>query len=104
MLKELISSGCQKCWQAFEELKHRVITAVVLALPDSKEQFVVETFDSQKGMGAVLMQKGHPIAFISQVFLVKNLLLGLRKGTNDFRFWSVKRARIFDGKEVLGAN
>jgi len=38
----------------------------VLTLPDFKEQFVVETYASDIGIGAVLMQKGQPIAYLSK--------------------------------------
>ena len=38
----------------------------ILALPNFKEQFIVETDASRVVIGAVLMQQGHPIAFISK--------------------------------------
>jgi hypothetical protein len=47
----------------------------MLALPNLHKQFVVETDASSKGMGAVLMQEGHPIAFISKPFGLKQQTL-----------------------------
>ena len=46
--------------------------APVLALLDYSQDFIVETDASGKGIGAVLMQNGHPIAFISKAISSKH--------------------------------
>lgn len=50
----------------FEAIKQALITAPVLRLPDFHKQFSVETDACHNGIGAVLMQDGDPIAFLSK--------------------------------------
>jgi hypothetical protein len=50
---------------AFQTLKTSLISAPMLALPDFTKKFTVETDASDTGIGAVLLQDGHPLAFVS---------------------------------------
>jgi len=52
--------------QAFVALKQTLTSAPVLALVDFSKPFSVETDASGTGIGAVLMQNGHPLAYLSR--------------------------------------
>ncbi|GKA11010.1 putative mitochondrial protein, partial [Tanacetum coccineum] len=56
----------QEAQAAFEELKRAMIQAPVLKLPNFKEELVIETDASGGGIGAVLQQGGHLVAYYSK--------------------------------------
>lgn len=51
---------------AFHQLKQALCQSPVLALPNFSRPFYIETNASDHGIGAVLMQDGHPLAYISK--------------------------------------
>ena len=61
----------------FDNLKIAMTTTPVLALPNFQETFIVETNACQDGIGAVLMQKGQPIAFLSKALGEKHKTLSI---------------------------
>ncbi|XP_071905809.1 uncharacterized protein [Coffea arabica] len=70
------------CWnesavKAFQKLKDIMSTTLVLRMPDFSKPFVVETDACSKGIGAVLMQEGQPIAYLNKALSPKNLGLSI---------------------------
>jgi hypothetical protein len=57
---------------AFEQLKKAMVNTPVLALPDFDRPFAIETDACDTGIGAVLVQDNHPIAYFSKALGVRN--------------------------------
>jgi hypothetical protein len=76
-LTNLLKKGTLFVWtavhdKAFHTLKKALVTTHVLALPDFSKTFIIETDASDKGIGAVLMQAGHRLAFLSKALGTKS--------------------------------
>ena len=67
LLRKNVTFGWSpQCQQSFDELKSRLTTAPILALPSENGGFVVYTDASRMGLGGVLMQNGKVIAYTSR--------------------------------------
>ena len=80
-LTDLTRKGTFSWWdttqRAFDRLKEVMSSCPVLALPNFTQPFVLECDASGEGIGAVLMQGGHPIAFESRKLLPHERLYSL---------------------------
>lgn len=70
-LTELLKKERKWCWDAtctdaFEKLKVAVASEPVLRLPNFELPFEIHTDASDKAVGGVLVQEGHPVAFESR--------------------------------------
>jgi hypothetical protein len=54
------------CEASFQELKKRLTTAPILVMPDMEKSFSIYCDVSGQGLGCVLMQDGHVVAYASQ--------------------------------------
>ena len=52
-----------ECEKSFKELKRQLVTALILAIPNSFEDFIIYSDASKNGIGCVLMQNGKVIAY-----------------------------------------
>eukprot|EP00731_Ephydatia_muelleri_P001018 Em0001g1018a len=70
-IRELLKQDTQFIWEyeqeaAFEAIKTRLSTTPVLAFFDVQKTVTVSCDASQSGLGAVLLQEGRPIAYVSR--------------------------------------
>jgi hypothetical protein len=72
---------------AFQTLKIALVTTLVLALPDFSLQFCIETDASDYGVGVVLMQNNHHIAYVSKALGSK--MRGESASRLPCKFWRI---------------
>jgi hypothetical protein len=53
------------CESRFQELKKRLTTVLILVMPDMEKLFSIICDASSQGLGCVLMQDGHAVAYAS---------------------------------------
>jgi hypothetical protein len=70
-MTELLVKGNTFEWTSrrdtrFQELKKRLTMAPVLTMPDMEKPFSIYCIASRQGLGCVLMQDGHVVAYASR--------------------------------------
>jgi hypothetical protein len=55
----------EKCQDSFDQLKLRLMSPLVLVMPDLQKGFDIDCDACSQGLGCVLMQEGHMIAYAS---------------------------------------
>ena len=71
-LRDLTHKDAVWCWddlqeKAWNDVKSSIVSAPVLSYYKSDEVLEIQCDSSQSGLGAALMQNGHPIAYVSGV-------------------------------------
>jgi len=98
LLKKDSFRWSQAIAQAFQQLKIAVTSALALAIPNFNEIFVLETDASRSGVGVVLSQNKHPIAYFS-----KKLSSRMQKQYVYTReFYAITKALAKFGHYLLG--
>ncbi|GKA61760.1 putative nucleotidyltransferase, ribonuclease H [Tanacetum coccineum] len=72
LLKNNAFQWSSQATMGFEALKDSMTKAPVLKLPNFEAPFVVETDASGKGIGVVLQQEGHHVAYLSKTLAPKH--------------------------------
>ncbi|KAL8088739.1 hypothetical protein AgCh_038504 [Apium graveolens] len=91
-LKKAKFSGTEEANTAFNKLKDIMTGTPVLALPDFSKPLIVETDACNSGAGALLMQDGRPIAYMSKALALMSSAEGGHLGISA----TIKRAeRLF---------
>nr|GEV07727.1 reverse transcriptase [Tanacetum cinerariifolium] len=79
LMNELLKKGAfawsEFAQATFEALKQAMTSAPVLKFPNFNKEFTVETHASGVGIGAMLLQEGHPIDFLSKTLSAKHQLI-----------------------------
>ena len=90
----------EACEDAFNLLKHHLVSAPVLASPDFERPFVVQTDASDRGVGAVLSQVGsdgmeHPVMYLSRKLLPREQKYATVEKECLAVIWAIKSLRVY---------
>lgn len=88
LLKKQQFKWTEEATEAFNNLKHILTTAPVLIYPDFQKPFMIETDACDVGVGAILLQLEHPVAFYSK----KLSSLRQRASTYSKELWAITDA------------
>nr|GEU42713.1 retrotransposon Gag domain, retroviral aspartyl protease [Tanacetum cinerariifolium] len=71
MARSNFCEGSPRFSGAYGKLKQALMSTPVLRLPDFSKDFTVECDASSKGVGAILSQEDHPVAYFSRHFFIR---------------------------------
>jgi hypothetical protein len=82
-----------ECQESFNQLKFRLMSPPVLVMPDLQKGFDIYCDACRQGLGCVLMQEGHVIAYASRLLRKHEL----NYPTHDFELTAVVHALKIGG-------
>jgi hypothetical protein len=109
-MTNLLKKGVPYVWNsekeaAFQALKQALSSTPVLALPNFSQTFVLETDACNRGIGAVLLQNGHPIAFLIRALGPKlQCLSAYEKGLSSYSHGCWQMEAIFAACRICHKN
>ena len=66
LLKKAIKfDWTKRCERAFQELRHRLTTAVILTLSEEDKEYTIYSDLSKNGLGCILMQEDKVVTYTS---------------------------------------
>lgn len=94
-LKKKGFTWTEKATEAFSTLKKAMTITHVLQLPDFQKRFIVETDACDSGIGAVLMQENHLLAFLSKHLSQKHVQMSIYEKEFLALLMAVERWRAY---------
>ncbi|GJU25443.1 glutamyl-tRNA reductase 1, chloroplastic [Tanacetum coccineum] len=101
LLKKSAFQWLEQATLAFKELEQAMVQSPVLALPNFEEEFIIKTNASGYEVGAILQQRGHPIAYLISAAGTKVTTVGVESLRPDWYNKVTTAERIKTAQEKI---
>ncbi|GJS88729.1 transposon ty3-G gag-pol polyprotein [Tanacetum coccineum] len=101
LLKKSAFQWLEQATLTFKELEQAMVQSPVLALPNFEEEFIIKTNASGYEVGAILQQRGHPIAYLISAAGTKVTTVGVESLRPDWYNKVTTAERIKTAQEKI---